>query len=577
MNDDSKFLAIPKLGAFKIPFKLEEESLLDWLMSLNLLDAKSACTQIMTLQQTLNKIEMSAKLRLVFLKRINDYLKQQISRLENQWWDSGFPLSEVEVVYAQMVTWNYLLLAQGFFISAENSNKKEEIAFALAMTLHAIGQAQLHIAATYSTPNSGFWNFNYQAFYSAEKKGLLHLAVESTEFKAATINALFARNLVFYLCDSSQFQPRDNRTIFNFLLQVCTHLPFTIYPDAQQPETFMVDLKYDHPPIHVKNQVELGSELVRYFSTIPVANALFNMLRRGDVWHGTLKSINNSLFLRVVKTLELKQKRKYKRQQEENFSLLGVVGFENILGFLYSMSKMSQPSHYVISTPERFYEEPTQEVQNQTTRVLTLAQHEDELLLKKKNAELLRQKNMAVTDKIWDKSKAQLDAPNKNVSLKKINIHDTSTNGYAVSWAPPLASGKIGDLIGIVSADKRRLEIAIVRRIILTSEDVIRSAAMNAGVEHNQYFRLGTEVIGFESEIVYLSSVANQAKGVWAILIPGIELLKRPDTVIYAIGKFSVGENVNLHRGEKVKQGVLLAELHSTVAVSYVEMAYPKK
>lgn len=574
MNDDSKFRAIPKLSAFKIPFKLDEESLLDWLMGLNLSDAQSACSQIMGLLQTLNKTELSAKHRLVFLNRINDYLKQHINRMEHHCWDSGFPLSEQETVYAELVTWNYLLLAQGFFITSENSSKKDDIVFSLAMTLHALGQAHLHIAATYSSPNTGFWSFIYQAFHSAEKKNLLHLAAESSDFKAMTINSLFVRSLIFHLCDSSQFSPKDTRSIFNFLPQVCTHLPITLYPGAQQLETFMLDLKYDNPPTHVKNQVELGSELVRYFSTIPVAHEIAHILKDNDLWHGTLKSINNTLFTRVAKTLELKRKRRYKRHLETNFSLLAVAGFDSILGFLYSMTERPQFSSHNAPEPNK-PERPTKSI-------FTLTQHDSMFTLNHHDEELLKQKTQAAgnagNEKIWDKNKALTNTPNTNVSLKKISIYDSSTNGYALAWNPPLTNGKVGDLIGIISADKKRLEIAIVRRIILTSEDVIHRVAIHAGiVDNHPYFRLGAEVIGFESEIVYLASVVDKTKGVWAILIPEIELLKRPDAVIYKTGNFNVGEIVQIHRGDKVRPALLLRELHSTMAVSYVELAYPKQ
>ncbi len=559
MNDDPKFRAIPKLDTFKLPFKLEETALSDWLIDLSQYDGKEACTQILALLQTLNKMEISTKNRLAFLKLINGYLKQYIHALPGEFWDKTFPFTAEEIIYAQMATWNYLLLAQGFFIAAESAGKKNEMAFSLAMTLYVLGQAQLHIVAAYFSPNSGFWNLMYQTFYLAEKKGLQQLPVESDDFKAMTINTLFARNLIFSLCDTNQFQPRDIRTVFNFLPQVCVDLPITLYPDSQ-PETFLVDLKYDQPPLNTKNQTELGSELVRYFSPIPVANKLENIIHRGNVWNGTLKSINNTLFSRVVNSLKHHKKRKYKREAEES-TLLGVIGFENIIGFLYklspTMNKLLQRSQQKLS-----------ESQN--------SEHHHFTVSDEKNS---KQSFFSTANQIWEENRTVLETPATNVSLKKIKVYDVSTYGYSVSWTSPPATGKIGDLIGVISEDKKRLEIAIVRRIILGSEDVIRRIALNTGNELGSEFdnnvRMGTEVIGFESEIVYLSSVNHRNVGTWAIFIPGIEVLKKPDTVIYAIGKFSAGEPVYLYRGDKAVRALLFKELHSTVVVSHVELAYP--
>lgn len=566
MSDVSKFRAIPKLDSFKIPFKLEEEALLDWLTSLNICDGKNACMQIMALLQALNKTEINAKNRLIFLKLINEYLKQCINRLPGQCWDSGFPLSAQETVYTELITWNSLLLAQGFFITAENTSKKNEIAFALAMALNKLGQAQLHIAATYSVPNNGFWNFTYQIFYSAEKKGLLHLPVESNDFRSVTINTLFARSLIFFLCDTNQFQPRDTRTIFNFLPQVCVDLPITVFPDGQPETLFMLDLKYDSSPLHVKKQVELGSELVRYFSPLAVAKTLAQIIKQGTAWSGTLKSINDTLFTRVVKTLELSQKRKYKRQREEGYSLLGVIGFENIIGFLYKMSTnpLNEEPQQDIKKTVSDYHSSDQDDDSDHDEIIILDKHEKNL-------------HTSAAQKIWEQSKVSTEMPVKKISLKDIKIHDTSTNGYSVSWTPPPANGKIGDLIGIISQDKKRLEIAIIRRIVLDSENVIRKLALNAK-ENNSVssFKMGVEVIGFESEIIFLSSINDKSVGAWAVLIPGIEVLKRPDTVIYSIGKFTVGEGVYVHRAGNVKPALLLKSLHSTAAVSYVELTYPK-
>lgn len=559
MNDDPKFRAIPKAAPFKFPFKLEERALSDWLIDLSRYDGKEACTEIMALLQTLNKMELSSKNRLTFLKLINGYLKQYIHALPGQYWDKTFPFAAEEIVYAQMVTWNYLLLAQGFFIATENAGKKNDMAFSLAMTLYTLGQAQLHIAAAYFSPNSGFWNLMYQSFYLAEKKGLQHLPVESDDFKPMTVNTLFARNLIFSLCDTNQFQPRDTRTVFNFLPQVCIDLPIRLYPD-NQPETFMVDLKYDQPPLNTKNQTELGSELVRYFSPIPVASKLDHIIHHGNVWNGTLKSINNTLFSRVVNSLKHHKKRKYKREAEES-SLLGVIGFENIIGFLYKFSPAMN------------------ELLKYSQQKLSASDHSEEDHLIASQSKNSTQSFFAAAHQIWEQNRTALETPIIDVPLKKIKLYDRSTYGYSVSWTAPPATGKIGDLIGVISEDKKRLEIVIVRRIALGSEDVIRRIALNTGNELGSEFdnnvRMGTEVIGFESEIVYLSSVNHRNVGTWAVFIPGIEVLKKPDTVIYGIGKFSAGEPVYLYRGGKAVRALLLKELHSTVVVSHVELSYP--
>lgn len=529
---NSRFRAIPKSDAFSIPFKLEEARLLDWLVKLSHNSGKEACLLTLYLTQALNKrTDLAAKTRLSFLKLINQYLKSFIVHLDNPCWDAGFPLAMEERVYAEMITWNYLSLGQGFFIAATQAHKKDEELFALSMSLHSLGQAQLHIAAVYSTPDDGFWTLAYQIFIFAEKRKLLNSEISSDDFENISIATLFVRLLVFQACDTNQFRPRDMRTIFNFLVKVCFNLPiYTLFNGEK--DLFLFDTGTDNPPVHVKKQTEFVNESARYFSPIAVAHNINVLLKKGDLWSGTLKSINNTLFRRVIKTLEQKQKRVYTRKHESRL-LLGVIGFEDILGFLYTVTKKSNPSVGIVA--------------NATTAA------------SKSSPQAADPKEHDGSSQIWGDQNKNFNIANKKISLKKLTVFDSSANGYSLYWHQSDVKAKVGDIFGIISDDKKRLEIAFIRRIAMSD---------------NHAFRFGTEVVGFESELVYASSINNKEHGNWAIFIPGIALLNKPDTLIYAIGQFKAGDGVFIYRAEGKKLAVLVRELHSTAMISHAELIY---
>jgi hypothetical protein len=471
---------------------------------------------------------------------ISDYLKHYISCLESPCWDAAFPLSDDESAYAQVITWNYLTLAQSFFIAADGANKKNDAAFCIAMALHALGQAQLHIAATYTIPNDGFWSLLYKVFAWAEKKSLLHLPIESAELAGQTINSLFARTLIFQVCDTNQYPPKDIRTIFKVLGQTCHNVTIDVYP-SQLEGLCIVDLKSDDPPLNVKSQSKIGSDLVRYFSPVLVANIINRDFIQGSVWSGALKSINTTLFTRVIKTLGLTQKRQYSRKREEH-NLLGVIGFQDIIGFLYKINKKP-----FVDLPQFSANAADKE------HGMNLESTEEERHLK--------QQESSARNQIWQPSKQITEIPIKKVSLKEINVCDSSANGYSVTWQQDYTKTRIGDLFGIISADKRRLEIAIIRRIALNNNNNF----------HND-FRFGAELLGFESEIVYLSNLNKNQPGTWAVFIPEVELLERPAAVIFDIGHFKVGDNVYIHRCGEKYLCLLLKELHSTVAIAHLEV-----
>jgi len=556
---NSRFRAIPKSEAFTIPFKLEEAALLDWLIKLAHLNGKEACLLTLNLTQALNKKnDLSFKSHISFLKLINRYLKSYIAHLDNPCWDAGFPLAMEERIYAEMITWNYLSLGQGFFIAANNASKKEDQAFALLMALHVLGQAQLHIAAVYSTPDKGFWTLLYQIFSFAEKRKLLTLHVDKDDFTSTSISALFLRTLVFQVCDTNQFRPRDMRTVYDFLDIVCLSLPISKLFSGEK-DLFLFDIFSDNPPVHVTKQTELVSESARYFSPLQVAKNIVLVLKQGDLWSGTLRSINHALFRRVIKTLEQKQKRIYTRRNESRL-LLGVIGFEAILGFLYTVSKKHQPLVSAIVKKETMVNSDLPKTAQSDLKRDEL--EDDELPSNKKfvsNYLHLAHKSL-VESKIWDDNKKSLELPNKKVSLKKITVFDSSANGYSLHWNQVDAKAKVGDIFGIISDDKKRLEIAFIRRIAMSDSND---------------FRFGTEVVGFESEIVYLGHIDGHEQGRWAIFIPGIELLNKPDTLIYNIGSFKAGDGVYMYRSDHKKLCVLVRELHSTATISHVELTYP--
>lgn len=576
MNNDSKFRSVPKQNNFVIPFKLEEKALLGWLVELTYRDGEEACSETIALLQAMNKIEPQ-KNRLSLLKMIYEYLGHYFSRLKGECWDAGIPLSTDETTYVEMIAWNYLLLGQSFFIAAEQTNKKDDALFSAAMALQVLGQAQLHIAATYSDPNDGFWSLLYQIFAWAEKKKFLHLPVEDNPLKGLTINTLFATNLIFYLCDINQFHARDMRTIFKFLPKFCVDLPITLYPEDNDG-LFMLDLKYDNPPHDVEKQTELGSDLVRYFSPVIVAEAIDERIlqREGDMWSGTLRSINTALFARVAKTLGLQQERRHHRKAERR-NLLGVIGFENIVGFLYKITKnlvinLRQPRKQ--QKPDDFSDDPYfgSDDASDPLGFDTDYQHE----------ESAAKPMLPTTEAIWEEQDNKIiDIPVKNVSLQPLKICDSSMTGYSVSWTQSHGRAKVGDLFGIISEDKKRLEVAIIRRVVVDSGDIIHKIAQNTGVEIrgelSSEFKVGAELLGFESEIAYLCGVEKQGAA-WAVFIPEFDSLARPNTIVYKTGVFTTGDTVYMHKGnDETILCLLLKELHSTAGFSHVEIVFMKE
>ncbi|MDQ7089639.1 MAG: hypothetical protein Q9M50_03220 [Methylococcales bacterium] len=445
--NNSKFRAIPENNNIKIPFKLEKKLLLEWLNTRLEQDSKTACLELLRLLQALNIANISSKKRITFLCIIADYLKKYINDLEGVCWDVGFPLTVDERIYAEAVTWNYLLLSEGFFIAAEDTQVKQDAAFAFVVALQAKRQAQLHIAAIYSLPTDGFWRDIYEMFHIAEKRNLLKVPVK--QLNDITPETIFNKIFIFQACDTNQFRARDMQTIFYFLDMVCENIVIKVKADKEHT-VFVFDLETDNPPVNCTDYHEANLiETCRYFSTVDIAHEIYDKLKKGMSWSGTLKSINTALFLRVIKTLGLGQKRKYTRL-DDGHQMLGIIGFDDIVNFLRYKER-----------PLTDGLEPKNDIQK-----AKIASEELKLYIKNKHIESL---NSDHDDDSWQPPSTYNTKEINEINVKKIHIFDSSAKGYSVYWSDSNTKlkAKIGDVFGIISADKTRLEIALIRRIAM--------------------------------------------------------------------------------------------------------------
>ena len=542
----SKFRPIPEYHPFEIPFALENAALQEWLNALSAEESKSACFQLLRWLQALNLTDLPPQKRLSFLMMTEEYLRSYINHLKGVCWDVGYPLTIDEKVYAEVVTWNYLLLAKGFFIVTQQTQEKAAAAIALSKALTSKGQAQLQIAAVYALPPDGFWQDTYQMFVLAQQKRLLPVTIRKQ--KKMTLETFFKKLLVFQACDTNQFHARDMQTIFYFLDNVCHKINFKKY-EGDLKSLFSFDIHTDTPPQKCHESTHKLSASHYYFSPVVVALEIYATLKGENSWKATLKPVNSTLFSRVIKTLGLGQRRRYTRIKDE-YDVRGVIGFEDIINFLRKTATLSV---------KKSQQSSLQNVKAATADLKVYIQNQEVGLSMCDEIELSQ--NLSYHS-IWHQP-ASLSDDIKDVDIKDIHIFDSSAKGYLLYWNNTNIKlrAKIGDVFGIISKDKQRLEIAMIRRI---------------SINENNHFRFGAEVVGFESEVVYICHPDNKNHYIWAIFILGIRALDQADTLIFSTENFTIGDKIHIYRGQHKIQGLVVRELHTTSGVFIGELSYPE-
>jgi hypothetical protein len=576
------FKAISELAELKIPFKVKEELLVDWLSGISKNnDSREACLLILQLlKEVINTTKFEAKIRFSFLNTIHGHLKKHIHNLSDSCWEASLPISAKEQDYAELVAQNYIALSEGFFIVTQELAKRTDEIFALYMSCYSLGQAQVHIAAIYKSPEPLFWQMVYKVFAWIEKYSLFETKINDNDLKDITLNDMFAQLFIFQSCDTSQFRPRDMLTIYNYLPKVCKGVSVYKLSDVKfqtevlkipylqavsnrfshssdelakkinaRQDLFVFDINQDLPPVIFNQTYLFTTNSLRYFTATSVVKNLEQIIAKNETWTGVLKSINNELFSRVIKSLEPGRKRKHTRSQTEH-SMLGIIGFENIISFLYKAGRKNLLQN-------------TQNLVNQSSSTQSFVNAEKKSQMGAidggfSEADFVVYQSDSDSP-VWDK-KVNTDITNRQISLKRLTIFDHSVRGYLLHWADDENSkAKIGDIFAIISDDKKRLEIAIIRRIAIVSQ--------------NNY-KFGTEVLGFESEVVMMTHANNPTIGGWGIFIPAIKALKQKDSIIYPLANFQVGDVICLYKDNKSIKAMIAKELNASVAIVHAELDY---
>lgn len=267
--------------------------------------------------------------------------------------------------------------------------------------------------------------------------------------------------------------------------------------------------------------------------------------------------------LRVVKSLGLGQKRKFTRMQESQNST-GIVGFDNLVAYIQGEKVLDVETGRVFdprisgqwTTPDLMLVEEGDEFSHQMKH--TYKNKEDDY--SKKGNKIINAAKGS-NKEIWEKKTVSTSSHYDTEKIGNFEILDSSIQGYGILWRERSLKVKIGELFGVLMDSGNRVEIGIIRTIRITSQDEIR---------------MGIELIGMESKYVTMSMPGVDKASSWALLIPPVKGIQQQDSIIFASSDFHTGEFINIKEKRTITNCRLSKLLHSTPAISHVELFYPK-
>ena len=571
------FKSVPEVNDKSIPFNPNVSELSAWLREKSFAGNWSSCAEVFKAVQCINELELSPKQKFSFLEGINAYIKNFTKQVENSYLESGFPLRPESLAHVELITWIYAEMAKGYFNIIDVLDEQADIALSderkalvLYRALQSSGLALLHTSEVYLQPYHGFWQLCYQIYTKAEQLGVLDIEIHSNDIKSETVNSIFKHILVFELCDTNQFRAKEMRIIYQFLGGFVDYA--VIFPALNDGNTNQgvnrFQLNQDAGPVNIENHAATSNEAVRYISAIKIAKKIYNCLQEGSVGKGALKSINEYLFLRVVKTLGKVQKRRHSRVKEERDCPV-IIGINNVISYLNTINKENK-SEIEKSNVNLYKDGRLAGIWK--TPDLDLVPFGDEVGLQMElrhrdgvNTDVRLSKIMNAANKglnnygIWDQATIEREKHNEDVESDVFEILDSSTRGYNARCKASNINVRIGEVFAVVAESGARVEVGLIRRISYSA---------------NEEVQLGVELIGWEAKAVCVSRPNEDDTAVWAILIPGEETLKEKDSVLFESGNFLPGEFIDLRQGKTKLKCRLKKLLHSTGSVSHAELFY---
>lgn len=430
--------------------------------------------------------------------------------------------------------------------------------------MQSLGHTLLHISEAYEQPYANFWVSCYDLYTLAEQQKILDLEISQNDFEQGTINNAFKRILVFHLCGIEQYRPREIKTIYNFLEKFVHHAVITNTFVEQYVNYYSkFNLQENTPPQILKNYPGEHQDNTRYLLTLEIANNIHQFLQNKSHGAGALASINEALYLRLIKTLGVPYKRKYTRIKENKLEY-GIIGFNNVLHYL----RKNEPK-----TSDK-----TNRVKNYDPRVpgswsvsdlelLPMGDEQPQRMIESRKFEIDHNEKMkkifaasdlTAKEKIWKIDNLKLT--DEEILQGEFEILDSSIQGYGLQLDEGLdIKAKVGDILGILSDAGDRVEVGIICRINKPNIDRIK---------------FGVELISLETQATKISIPGQIDTSTWAMFLPGIKSLQQADSIIFKSGDFTTGEFIYMNKGKEKINCRLQKLLHATPAISHLELYY---
>ena len=511
-----------------------------WIASLPLADSAETAREIYQALYTLNRQELDAARRFELMELYNAPVASVTTALESYFNRAALPLTPKKRQLAEFIRQLHMEMAYGYkgcVRDLENQRlrwgKKSLRAQALVRSLHYLGEVLLHSYQVYMPYPPEVWREIHAIYRYAATRGLTQESLDTPAPVVAktTINQEYIRILLLGLNNPYQLPQGECRQVQRFLHQWGAKAVLQENLEAgTSAGYFLIDPATDSPPIPFPRDVTFqageGLCLLNASELLGSIQFFIQRLQKGDsartlsLGFEGLDSVCLEMLQRMMRSWGQLPRRQYSRLQRSGpaFVCTGIPAL-----------------HFFASGQRPFVPPAAARAETNDDRVILPAHIEEEITREVRSDEDFIALDKPVVGPVPLAERETTVTFGEAFRVDRWQVKDTAPKGLQlVRFGSSHTYVRVGDVIGIQQMDEiGRWNAGVVRWM--------KSPETNS-------LEMGIELLSSGVRPVAVAPVRGAGTSDYqpALLLPAIEALKRPATLLLPRGVFAPGINLLL-------------------------------
>ncbi|MDH5487717.1 MAG: hypothetical protein OEY53_09475 [Gammaproteobacteria bacterium] len=515
-----------------------------WLASLPLADSAETAREIYQSLYTLNRQELDVGQRFELMELYNAPVASVTAVLESYFTRAALPLTPKKRQLAEFIRQLHMEMAYGYKSCLQELERKRLLwgkkslrSQSLVRAMYYLGEILLHSYQVYMPYPPGVWRELHSIYHHGVENGLAEELVETAPPVTAhtTLTHEYIRTLLLGLCNPYQLPQGECRQVQRFLLQWGEKALIREQPEAAQPTGyFLIDAAADSPPVPFPSETAFQpGRGLRLLNTIELLRTIYYFIQRlqqGDSAHKLsvgiegLDSVCLDILQRMVRSWGQLPRRQFSRIQRSGIAFV-CAGIPSMHFFTNGQIPFTPPAGFArheadddrVILPSHIEEEITREVRAEEEEFIEL---EEPVKVGPMPQTALREVSVASGEGFRVDRWQIKDAAPKGLQLARFGTSHTYV--------------RVGDAVGIQQMDEiGRWSVGVVRWM---------KSPESGSLE------MGVELLAAGAKPVAVAPVprAGAADYQPALLLPAIEPLRRPATLLLPRGVFAPRANILL-------------------------------